>query len=293
MIFVVFLNQLKSIEHIHYVLSIAQRATQRYQQHGINLADSYVIWLTASIQLENIIKSSDVPDDINICKTLHEQMEKRFKFLNTAPLQLATFLDPRVRDLLSDEQARNAICNLGNIWNVIKNINNKINAANTNRQTSTGRPTEKEYLDTYFALRDGEAAKSVSVWEKKAENSRKTRNYNKDVSDIILLLRSYQSWTKEDFNPDEVNYLLKYWKLREDKYPEMYDIAQYVATIPPTQVTVERVFSIVKYVMTDQRTKLSPLILASMIKIRLHREIAEEVMANDINDICGSSPANN
>lgn len=277
------LNHWPEIEHIHKVLNIAYRATQRYQKPGINLADSYVIWLSAFIQLKKLLQDTSITE-INICQMLHNQMERRFNDLNGPALQLAVFLDPRTRDLLTMEQVRAALCNLGNIWETIKNINKKREPSGS-ALTSQSSTSERECLDDYFASIGGEPQRSISVWEERSDNARRTRNYSKSKADIILELRSYERWPKEKFEPDQVNFLLGYWKAREAQHPEIFDMAKYVATIPPTQVSVERVFSIVKYVLTDQRTRLCPKILSSLIKIKLHREIAEKIMKDEASQL--------
>lgn len=51
--------------------------------------------------------------------------------------------------------------------------------------------------------------------------------------------------------------IIRYWKQRKIMNPRMYRIAIALLSIPSTQVTVERLFSQLKLVITDTRTRLN------------------------------------
>ena len=55
-------------------------------------------------------------------------------------------------------------------------------------------------------------------------------------------------------------------------YPDLYSIAVNVLPVPTTQVTVERAFSALKFILSPNRANLSEKMLADISYIRLNRQ---------------------
>lgn len=51
--------------------------------------------------------------------------------------------------------------------------------------------------------------------------------------------------------PDET--IFEFWENQKQFFPQLYEVACAINTIPPTQVVVERSFSVMKHTFTDNR----------------------------------------
>lgn len=90
-----------------------------------------------------------------------------------------------------------------------------------------------------------------------------------DDDDIIAadaVIRNYEDKQSLDTN------LLDYWYSKRFSNPILYKLAMVVHGVPATQVSVERCFSILRFIFSDYRTRLHPELLADIMFIRLNAE---------------------
>lgn len=89
-----------------------------------------------------------------------------------------------------------------------------------------------------------EKEKCISLWGD--QNVQSTSN-SKTITQLIQELREYHKTAKrEEYDAYDPNYLIKYWKNKDQ--PEILEISRMVSLISPTQATVERTFSVVKFI---------------------------------------------
>lgn len=95
-----------------------------------------------------------------------------------------------------------------------------------------------------------------------------------DQSDIMLLFEKYemriQTASPEMRDRDSI---LAYWEDQKETDPILYRLVSMVNTIPPTQVTVERAFSILSLIYNARRTKLSLDLLQHILLINLNKDM--------------------
>lgn len=72
--------------------------------------------------------------------------------------------------------------------------------------------------------------------------------------------------------------ILRYWKQRKVSNPRLYRIAMALLSIPSTQVTVERLFSQLKLVITDSRTKLGDKMIKDIMLLKMNKSLWPEVI---------------
>lgn len=65
----------------------------------------------------------------------------------------------------------------------------------------------------------------------------------------------------------------------------LYEVACIINAIPPSQATVERAFSALKFIFTEHRTKLDQDRLENLLMIKLNADLAESVNQNHIDKI--------
>ncbi|KAH9384809.1 hypothetical protein HPB48_026825 [Haemaphysalis longicornis] len=108
---------------------------------------------------------------------------------------------------------------------------------------STAAPTSEEPDDAFEAF----------LKTKEAEAETESRLTSKPgLSDIVLLLEMLDN---EPRLPRSTN-MLKFWEERKERRAELYMLAQVALGVPATQVSVERAFSALKFVLSEQRSRL-------------------------------------
>ena len=75
------------------------------------------------------------------------------------------------------------------------------------------------------------------------------------------LLESYYS----EERIDKTSNVLMYWESQKAKKPELFLLSQIVLALPVTQVSVERAYSGLKFILSDLRYNLSADILESIL----------------------------
>nr|XP_044250883.1 uncharacterized protein LOC108069747 [Drosophila takahashii] len=64
--------------------------------------------------------------------------------------------------------------------------------------------------------------------------------------------------------------VLSFWKEKQNTDPELYALSNVCFAVPPTQVTIERAFSTLKLVLTDNRNRLSEETLENILLVKLN-----------------------
>lgn len=73
-------------------------------------------------------------------------------------------------------------------------------------------------------------------------------------------------------------YIIRYWKQRKFTNAGMYRIAMALLSIPSTQVTVERLFSQLKLVITDSRTRLKGKTIMDVMLLKANDSLLPKVI---------------
>lgn len=71
--------------------------------------------------------------------------------------------------------------------------------------------------------------------------------------------------------------ILAYWISRRLSHPEMYRLAMVVLSAPSTQVCVERMFSALKLLLTDQRQKLTDSHIDDLMMLKINSDLLPQI----------------
>lgn len=85
-----------------------------------------------------------------------------------------------------------------------------------------------------------------------------------DTSRIKQILMEFRATPRLRRQED----LLHYWERRKISDPELYLLAIIVNAVPMTQVSVERLFSAMKFIYSDLRANLDPQLTEDILLIR-------------------------
>lgn len=79
--------------------------------------------------------------------------------------------------------------------------------------------------------------------------------------------------------------ILDFWNEKRNEYPELYELAEIVLAISPTQAMVERSFSTLNYVFNDLRNQLSSELLEDILCTALNEDLFDAVNKEDLNEL--------
>ena len=99
----------------------------------------------------------------------------------------------------------------------------------------------------------------------KSKESVRRRSRQDDGIDKII-----EAFSKENRIDKETN-LLQYWLERKNVNPVLFHLSQIVLSVPATQVSVERLFSSLKFILSPQRSQMSETLLNDILLIRANK----------------------
>lgn len=99
----------------------------------------------------------------------------------------------------------------------------------------------------------------------KSKESVRRRSRQDDGIDKII-----EAFSKENRIDKETN-VLQYWLERKNVNPVLFHLSQIVLSVPATQVSVERLFSSLKFILSPQRSQMSETLLNDILAIRAKR----------------------
>lgn len=78
------------------------------------------------------------------------------------------------------------------------------------------------------------------------------------------------------FVPEEMSSeqgIIEYWNSKKNQNRHLYELAKCIYAIPPTEVEIERDFSLLNFVFTERRHNLSEENLAAIMRIHLNKDL--------------------
>jgi len=192
-------------------------------------------------------------------------VKRETNIMNNHVLLAAILLDPRFNVILNEKQSDIAIKHLKNVWVYLKQIESE-----KMQSSSTTIIHEQEILSD---LVDSDA---LEMYLRNQEDSSQSSNFgnlsNSQASTmgkkIETLLKSFCIENKR------LSYKTNILQFRDSKktiYPELFKISNIILSVPATQVSVERLFSGLKYILSPYRINISAKNLEDQLLIRTNR----------------------
>ncbi|XP_077547934.1 E3 SUMO-protein ligase ZBED1-like [Haemaphysalis longicornis] len=237
------------VEGLIQSLQPAQGATKVLQTEQLTIGDFYGAWMTGSM------KTSATPPPL--AQALVQSMKKRERNLcSTNIFCAALYMDHRYGLLLTPDQKYQARMHLCKIWKritVFTGLQQKQCCSFISE--STAAPTSEgpeDALEEFLKTQEAEAGTESRLTSKPG------------LLDMVLLLEMLD---KEPCLPRSTN-MLKFWEERKERQPELYMLAQVALGVLATQVSVEREFSALKFVLSDQRSRLPESTLDDLLLLK-------------------------
>ncbi|XP_027842499.2 uncharacterized protein LOC114123646 [Aphis gossypii] len=242
----------ESIQSVVNALNPAKMATLALQKQDLNLGDFYGIWFKAIHGL--------TADGSILAKTIKIAMEKELKekYLENTTFLAAIFVDPRYQCLLTSEQQIIAIDRLVETWEtlqLLKDKNPEFNNSNSSAEVHNEVDTNDQHSEDFFE----------NFLSSQSSNLSQSSTSSNPIQTITAILNSFKNVHRIPYTDS----VLKYWENEKGIHPELYELACVLLAIPATQVSVERSFSGLKFIVSDLRTSLDEELLEAIMIIRL------------------------
>lgn len=246
-----YINVMKDIPNIPQITTIQmEKLTElrdalspaKFKSSELTLADFYTEWLKCKVETRKIQNS--------LAKTIVTKMEEREKKLfDNIILTASIFLDPRIQSLLSPTEKIKAKTHLVSVFERIELIKETTIVENVN--ISLSQDNDSDDLDNYIS-----------------QLSRSNINYTFRVTpNITAIVEGFENTPRL---PHKTS-ILEYWEKKKEESPELFALAKVVFGVPATQVSVERSFSSLKFILSDMRGNLSKEMLENILMIKLNK----------------------
>lgn len=237
------------VKNIITILEPFNKYSKKLQSEKVTLSDFFGYWTVLRIKMS---KSDD-----QFSQQLLNQMNNYHDMLIENPTIIgAVYLDPRYQRGLGNKKSL-AVDFLADLYEKITRIEAFNDASisveiEENNNHSDGSYEElNEYLDACNSAYGMERTNYLDARQK--------------ITNIL-----------NDFNGEGLPLtasVLEYWKEKSNTKPELYKLASVMMTIPPTQTSVERVFSALALVLTSHRTRLGDETLENILLVRLNHDL--------------------
>lgn len=227
---------------------------------NLNLSDAYLLWIKVELCLKKITSITKLNKYLLTC------MKNRKQVLFKNPLMSAAmFLDPRLRNLLNSDanKLREAKQELKKAWTRLEYLAKK-NSTEKEQQNNEDVPRPSMYINIDEDLLELLGLPAID------DIGQNTNDIHVGIDDLI-----------EGYNPPATTSIhldiIDYWEKEKEHNEELYKLALFVFSVPPTEVCIERNFSKLNFVFNDRRCRLRSERLEDIMIIHLNDDLFQDV----------------
>ncbi|XP_029167403.1 uncharacterized protein LOC114937896, partial [Nylanderia fulva] len=251
-------NEWTKIEEICAALQPSKICTKKLQAEQLTLSDFFGVWYETKMMTETI----HTPFATLI---LEQMISREQKLLNNDALLSAVFLDPRYKILLDKTQIEKARNHLKHIWTKIISLNNNeyLNENCENEHSSSNSSMAGSTCDEFENL--------LKVKERQYLANLSLSSSKESDLHLLRVVTELESYDVEQKRLNRKTNILQFWEEKRKSQPELYKLAMVVLSVPATQVSVERLFSGLKFILSPLRTNVNERILENQLLVRSNR----------------------
>lgn len=265
--FELFLFKLPTIMEIVTALQIPFDATNELQNVSFTLSDFYGCWLAIERRLTRLAEDPNQTTDF--AKTLLEKIGlRKSMLLNNQALVCSVYLDKRYSFKLSADEKEIAILALQKLYERMKKPKNQLSLPVARN--------EKEDSFEDDCVKSGMQRKFHGIGEKSTCSTPTAVAQN-----FRCLIEPYEAIDREH----NKNTLKAFWDEYKNLHPELYELATIVHSIPPTQATVERSFSVFGYIFDCRRTRLARKLLPDILMVNLNKHFVDLINDRELEQL--------
>lgn len=257
------------------------------QKEQLTMGDFYINWLRCKLETENI--------NTSLARNLALRMTERERILLENDVFLsAVYLDPRVNSTLSDDQCQRAKNHLVATYERYTFLTLRESTSSLNQDSeddnyllshSTSTIDDNQFLesasnniqhqsssDDYYAVTHASSSTAIATSNTEIDEflqrqHRLRRNLLENSTQADQLHALLKNFLNEPLLRSNAN-ILEFWKSRKCTHPQLYFLSEITLSTPPTQVSVERLFSSLKFVLNNLRMSLKDTIIEDILIVR-------------------------
>ncbi|CAI6357289.1 unnamed protein product [Macrosiphum euphorbiae] len=247
----------QQIEILAKTLLPAKICTKKLQNEQLTLSDFYSSWISCKIET----RSLGNPFSNKLVKC----MENREQFImNNKVLLAAVFLDPRFKITLDEIQYNMAINHLVSVWLYLKNNGMGIKDTDENVENMEDRNSESD-------LDSNENSDVLEQFLREKESVEPEISCSSQYSTSKFIENKLKTYYLNQKRLSLKTNILQFWQSMEDIHPELNVLAKIVFAVPSTQVSVERLFSGLKFILSPYRSNITSKHLEDQLIVRTNR----------------------
>lgn len=237
------------------------------QKENIMLSDVYGVWL----ELENVLEKEAV--DCSLASALLRALLHRkteYKMFSNDVTLVCMFLDLRYHGILSKQEQDRAEQHLLHLWEKIssKQKENQ-NEVDLLSQEQRGDPND-------FDVDDSDDDLLEQIIKKKTECQQNDIAESVINDSLVEEIRKFKLLKRE---PAKSN-IIERWTQLKLTFPTLHQLAMTVMAVAPTEVSCERNFSILDFVLTKRRNRLTDTNLEMILFLKLNSSMFESAFEN-------------
>lgn len=259
------LQKWKILEEIMNVLKVMYQATIVMQKEDFRLSDFFATWIFIDNKLKKLARRENSTGLAN--KMINKLADRKTQLLDNSTMSAARVIDPRFCKDLNNHQMDMALKSLESLHKLLVNMNEG----------------ESDHNEQEISFDDDITVINTTNLSKYCQS-------NMSMSQIVTQNRtvpireSVEVFVGANHGLTDGT-ILDFWNSNKLAYPDLYELAMVILSISPTQVIVERSFSVLSYVFNCLRNRLSDEMLENILVIALNVELFHEVNQEDIDAI--------
>lgn len=251
------------VEKIVQVLQWPYNLTQLLQAENLTLSDVYGHWTAMELKLR---KETHSLSEI----LLKHLLPRRMAVLDNSAMVAAVYFDPRYNRLLDMDKRNEAVKFLQHLSTRIAAHKNQNDTIEANAQDTANDTEHHEFECASFS---GESVDEDLLALVQSNDERLTQSSSSENSTKKRFETQLKLFFKEEtfVKVQNAKGILAYWsKAARYEYDALYEVAQLLLSVPATQVSVERAFSSLRFILNDYRTSLGDDSLENILLIKLN-----------------------
>jgi hypothetical protein len=248
-------------------------STLKFQSEQLTISCMTIAWESCKADLRTI--------GSNFSKQLLGAMKKREdKIFTTLAIQCALYLDPRLQVLIPDEivpKVQEQLLFIGNRAQLLKLQSIKADQNKTPEISAQSQYSEQMSGNESNADED-DFEKRLNILKKKKQAIARVKNSKSHThtfgsKEIEEAIQNFAFASSEFSIPLQTN-ILEFWESQKSNMPIMYHLAKIVLAAPPTQVSVERLFSGLRFILNPLRNAMKPETIDNIMLIKTNKIFA-------------------
>lgn len=275
------LDEIKRILHIPYL------TTNLLQKNEFTLTDFFGCIQIIDLKMKQFIEN---PSNryTKLAEHVQQCMSERKSQMVDNPLMLcAIYLDPRYKcELdLNPEKLQFVKITLENIWERMALVKSGVQPdMNEAPSEALNNSKDEDDMHLYYSELDKhycEMGLNSATVDQDLTNIDRS-NFTQDKNKIAVAISKYERYVS-GIRVKSSESIASFWETNKQNFGyELYEIASVIFAVPPTQASVERDFSALKFIFTDFRWNLAEDLLESLLIIHLNPDFYKLIKESEI-----------